>query len=145
MKNALSNYELENVMLVPMPSKRESFANRGFEPAALLAKALARSIAKESNVLVPALKLLRYQNTVADQATLSGSDRRTNLVGSMTAKTKSATERRRAILIDDIVTTGSTLTEAKRCLEGIGVEVLGFVTFAETLPKNRQKRLEISV
>lgn len=145
MKNALSSYALENVMLVPMPSKRESFASRGFEPAALLAKSLRNIVAKESNLLLPTPKLLSYKNKVADQAALSGSDRRINLIGSMTAASKSVTTRSRAILIDDIVTTGSTLTEAKRCLEGIGVEVLGFVTFAETLPKNRQKRLEKSV
>jgi predicted amidophosphoribosyltransferase len=43
------------------------------------------------------------------------------------------------ILVDDIVTTGASLTEAKRCLEGAGFPVLGFVAFAETLPRNFQK------
>ena len=145
MQPALASYNLENVMLVPMPSKKKSFAKRGFEPATLLARSLARRVAKECNLLLPVPKLLYYQTAVQDQAALSGEDRRTNLIGSMTAETQSKATLSRAILVDDVVTTGATLTEAKRCLEGIGVEVIGFVTFAETLPKNLQNHPKKSV
>lgn len=78
---------------------------------------------------------------MADQASLSGKDRRTNLIGSMAAAKLGSNfaATAKVILVDDIVTTGASLTEAKRCLEEIGVQVLGFVTFAETLPRNFQK------
>ena len=138
---ALKNFDLTNTALVPMPSKSESFAKRGYEPGAVLAKSLARSVAAQQQLLLPVQKDLRFDRVVADQASLSGRDRRTNLIGTMVPrKTQGRIEQRnRAILIDDVVTTGATLTEGKRCLEQIRVEVLGFVTFAETLPKNRQK------
>jgi ComF family protein len=142
MAQALLNFDLENCSLLPMPSKRESFAKRGFEPAAVLANAIARQFAKEHKALIPVQKILNHSSRVADQASLSGQDRRTNLIGSMVARSRLPGRNlsQRVILIDDIVTTGSTFAEAKRCLTEIGVQVLGFVTFAETLPKNLQKR-----
>lgn len=141
MFDALENFDLQECMLVPIPSKRESFASRGFVPADLLANSLARRVASHKKILIPVVKALSYRRVVADQASLSGKDRRTNLVGTMAATKPSSrfNPNTKAILIDDIVTTGASLTEAKRCLEGIGVEVVGFVTFAETLPRNLQK------
>jgi len=41
-----------------------------------------------------------------------------------------------AILIDDIVTTGSTLKEAKEVLDSFGVEVLFAITLADAYSKN---------
>ena len=144
MTEALANFDLKDATLIPMPSKRESFSARGFEPATVLARSVARHLAKRQKVLLPVQNILSYSKRVADQASLSGHDRRTNLIGSMVASKKLRADElaTKAILIDDIVTTGSTFAEAKRCLTGIGVEVIGFVAFAETLPKNLQKRHE---
>ena len=138
---AFENFELQNCVLATIPSKNKSFATRGFVPAKLLASKLSGQIATQHKVLVPTFSGLGYNPQTAsqifDQAALSGKDRRTNLVGTMQATGRPKFSR--AILIDDIVTTGATLSEAKRALGEIGVEVLGFVTFAETLPKNMQK------
>lgn len=135
-------FELQDCVLVNMPSKKQSFSKRGFTPAKLLAQKLARQVAKSQNILLHTYSGLGYvpqlANQISDQAALSGSDRRTNLIGTMRAQ--GIPRFNRAILIDDIVTTGSTLAEASRALAEIGVEVLGFVAFAETLPKNLQKR-----
>jgi ComF family protein len=136
---ALKEFDLENAVLIPMPSKRETFSKRGFEPAALIARAISKKFAKDINLLLPVKNLLSYRRQVSDQAALSGEARRKNLVGNMVVEKRRESSAFRAILIDDVVTTGATLTEAKRALGEIGVEVLGFVTFAETLPKNRQK------
>ena len=144
---AFENFELQNCSMVYIPSKTKSFASRGFVPAKILANGLSRQIAKQHKLLVPVYGGLGFSpesaKSIADQAALSGKDRRTNLVGTMQANGKPP--RSKAILIDDIVTTGSTLTEAARALGGIGVQVLGFVAFAETLPKNQQKRHAESV
>ena len=42
----------------------------------------------------------------------------------------------RVLLVDDIVTTGSTMVEAQRALAEIGAVVVGFVVFSETLLKS---------
>lgn len=129
-------------VFVPMPSKKSAAQNRGFNPAKILAAALAREIAKTENRLVKVCDVLRLSRAVSDQAALSGQDRRTNLTGAMTTKRNAAKVFSRlpsVWLVDDIVTTGATLQEAARCLKLAGVEVSGFLVFAETLPKNRQK------
>lgn len=115
----------EHPVLVPIPSHPES--NRGFSPAAELAKALA-----------PRLKLtwldaLRLESSVADQAGLTAEQRSKNLIGSMTAK--SWLRNRPVLLVDDLVTTGSTLREGSRAVSANGCQVVGFITFAETLKK----------
>jgi ComF family protein len=145
MSEAIGHFESDNILLAPIPSKRESFSTRGFEPASVLAKALARQVAKDRNELLRVERLLSFSQMVSDQASLSGQDRRTNLIGSMVAKAPRKNQsggNPRVILVDDIVTTGSTIAEGYRCLGAIGVEVVGFVAFAETLPKNLQKRHE---
>ena len=123
-------------ILVPMPSKRQSFSNRGFVPAKVIAVAVAKQIARSQKRLITVSDVLSISKEVQDQASLSGAQRRNNLTGAMGTSAKASLGP--VWLIDDIVTTGSTLQEAKRCLAAQGVSVLGFLAFAETLPKNRQ-------
>lgn len=127
-------------VLVPMPSKQTSFAKRGFVPAQVLAHHLAVQIAKKQHRLIQVCDSLSYARVVQDQASLSGHDRRTNLTGAM--KIIKPIRHGEVWLLDDIVTTGATLLEARRCLGEQGVRVAGFVAFAETLPKNKQKSRE---
>lgn len=136
----LQNFDLEKVLLVPMPSKKSSFANRGFNPAEELAKRISRQAARGTNIRVSVLGCLKITGSVADQAALSGEARRTNLDGTMSVTSFPAGHS--AILIDDVVTTGATLREAQRCLANAGVKVQGFLTFAETPPRNVRKRFE---
>lgn len=124
-------------ILVPMPSKQGSFEKRGFNPAKVLANAISREVAKNENRLVEVCDVLSLSRDVYDQAALSGQNRRINLLGSMVLKTKPKFAL--VWLVDDIVTTGATLHEAARCLRQAGIEVGGFLVFAETLPKNLQK------
>lgn len=125
--------------LVPMPSQNASFQDRGFIPAKVLANALVRQVAKTQNRLVAVADVLRFSKKVQDQASLAGQQRRDNLVGAMEMRGRCSNSE--VWLIDDIVTTGATFQEAKRCLTAGGISVAGFIAFAETLPKNRQKAL----
>lgn len=121
------------VTLVPMPSSRANYVKRGFTPAKLFA-AHANRIASRPFVI---RSLLRFSRVVDDQSKLNIEQRRANLAGSMTAnRTLSGI---RVLLFDDVVTTGATLLEAARALTEAGAEVLGFVTFSETLLKTHTK------
>lgn len=125
-------------ILVPIPSKKSSFNKRGFVPAKLLALRVSSEVAKHQGRFIQVLDLLSYQRLVLDQAALSGHDRRNNLNGAFRLKAK--VKAHQVWLIDDVVTTGATVREAKRCLVEAGIGVAGFLSFAETLPKNQQKR-----
>ena len=116
-----------NLILVSVPSRSISFVKRGFVPA----RVLANQVARQGGLRASAA--LKFSREVQDQAGLGLAARQTNLVESMVAKFSMAGLR--VLVVDDIVTTGSTLLEAKRALEKAGAEVVGFLAFAETMLK----------
>lgn len=129
---ALSNSGAKAVVLVSVPSRSSSFVKRGFVPAQVLAKQLA----KQSGLR--AVAALRFFRRVDDQAGLAVAERQTNLVESMRAKF--SLRGYRILIIDDIVTTGATILEARRALETAGAEVIGFLAFAETMLKTATRK-----
>ena len=75
------------------------------------------------------LGLLVLARRGADQAHLGREARRANAAGSMRACDAAG---RRVLLVDDVVTTGATLSEAARALAAAGATVLGAATLAST-------------
>ena len=117
----------EDLTVVAVPSRAESWRKRGFVPAEEFAKRLA---ARHRLRFKPgALTLTR---ATRDQADLTRAERLENLSGAMRASAVSGW----VLIIDDIVTTGSSLREAARALESSGAEVFGFITFAQTQREN---------
>jgi predicted amidophosphoribosyltransferase len=69
-----------------------------------------------------------------DQAGLSAADRAANLAGAFEGRSRWA-ERltdQPVLLVDDVLTTGSTLAEAARALSARGIPVLGCAVVAAT-------------
>jgi predicted amidophosphoribosyltransferase len=104
-----------------VPSSGRSYRRRGYDPVRLLARRAGAPIARAG---------LRAGRGIATQKTLDREGRRVNLVGSMRAARRLSG--RRFLLLDDIVTTGSTLVEAARALRSAGADVVGSVTLAYT-------------
>jgi predicted amidophosphoribosyltransferase len=126
----------QGLTLVPIPSSYQSYRQRGFSPANEVCRALLPAL---KPVGARVVKLLKRSRSVADQSTLATGERWQNQRFSMRARHDFSGP---VILIDDIVTTGATLIEAKRAAEQAGATVLGFCTIAETLRKrdaNNQK------
>ena len=122
--------------LVAVPSRMSSTQNRGFSPAELIATSICRRLEPKCRL---GKNFVWFSLESADQASLGQNARKENLRGTMTAGTRVL--KKRVILIDDIVTTGSSLLETARALEAAGAEVLGFVTFSETILRNIGKTL----
>jgi len=70
---------------------------------------------------------------VQDQATLGAAARSVNLAGSMRCRrVPNLPEDVVVVVVDDVLTTGSTAREAQRALEAAGVRVSGVGTVAAT-------------
>jgi predicted amidophosphoribosyltransferase len=108
--------------LVPVPSTRRAARERGGDRIQRLACHAARG---SPHVAVPAL---RWARRVADSVGLNAVQRRDNVAGAMAARRPPSS--RPAVLVDDVVTTGATLTEAARALGGAGWAVFGAVVLA---------------
>lgn len=108
------------VELAPVPSSRAAMRRRGFDPVLLV---LSRTGAAWSRVLRPA-RAHRVQKG------LGRAERQQNLRGVHRARGR--LDGRRFLLVDDVVTTGSTLAEAARAIREAGGEVLGAVAVAAT-------------
>jgi ComF family protein len=109
------------VELVVPPVSRASFRRRGYDPVRLLARAAA--LPRPARVLVN-----MYER--ASQKTLDRAERGTNLAGSMGAYR--ALHGRRFLVLDDVITTGATLSEVIRSLREGGAEVVGAAVVAAT-------------
>jgi len=125
------------VWLVSAPSSAKSLRKRGYAPAHELAKALERRLRQRdlNGLHLRAIEGLRLVRTAADQAGLQAIERRNNLQDSMTSTAR--LKGQAVVIVDDIVTTGSTIAEANRALAECGAKVLGFVVFSETLLKSQ--------
>lgn len=110
--------------LVPAPSRMQNFAKRGFHPSLLLARQLANR-APSAKVL----GCLSLSAGVLDQVGLSSAERMANLAGSM--KLNQSVIGKRIFLVDDVVTTGATITEAWKTLSLAGAIVLGALVVSE--------------
>lgn len=122
------DFRVDADLVVAAPSKSSSFAKRGFVPADLVAARVAKRLRLQH---LP--RALRITGQVQDQASLTERQRGENLVGSM--RGVMALRGRRVLLVDDIVTTGSTLIEVERAVIAAGGESVGFLTIAETVRK----------
>ncbi|MFM7029646.1 MAG: ComF family protein [Micrococcales bacterium] len=125
-----SSMAREAVVLVPAPSRRSATRRRGFVPAAVLARLVARRLGK-AGISTRVWDGLRVSAQVEDQSRLGRHARAENVAGRM--RTVGAPGAGLLVLLDDIVTTGATLIEAKRALCEAGLTVALAVTFAETL------------
>jgi predicted amidophosphoribosyltransferase len=110
-----------SVSLVTIPSTRAAFRSRGYHPTELMLRRAGFAVGSRS---------LRLARQVADQAGLDAAGRARNRSGSFAASQRLAG--RACLIVDDIVTSGATVREAKRAIEAVGGRVIGAAALAHT-------------
>jgi len=124
-RHILENYkgDTANLTFIPMPSSKNAMRKRGRNFMEFVCEKLDISY---SNILF-------HQRRVQDQSGLNAQERRLNLVGAF-ALEKSVRIYGDIVLIDDVVTTGSTLREAQRALSAGGLQVSAAITACVAQP-----------
>ena len=105
------------VELVPVPSTPAAVRTRGRDHVRELT-AVAVAELRAAGVEASAVRLLRRRGRVRDSAELSVAQRRANLAGSFLVDLRvQMPPGMRLVVVDDVVTSGATLTEAAGALE----------------------------
>lgn len=117
LRGARSQNQLD--FLVPIPSRKSVARKRGRQFISVLSK----SIGDSENL--PTEEILTHTRKVRDQSNLDAKDRAANLDKALISLRFLSGK---AVLIDDLVTTGATLHEAARALRSKGITVAAAVT-----------------
>jgi len=127
--------------LVPVPGSPGSARDRDGDHVLELCRVAAAHL-RASGVRVGVDAVLVGVRPRRDQVGLGRTARADNLRGSMAPTTRAA-GLSGVVLVDDIVTSGATLTEAARALRSVGVEPLGAAVVAATRVRHRPETMPL--
>lgn len=110
-----------NYILIPLPLEKRKLKWRGFNQTEEITKELSKFLK------IPLLNdaLIKIRKTLP-QVELSASERKDNVKGVFSIKNPEKIREKKILLVDDIYTTGATMTECAKVLKEAGArEVIG--------------------
>lgn len=116
-------------VIVPVPLHRTRELERGYNQARLLATSLSAS---SGIPVVDAGAFVRSVDT-PHQTGLPSAQRRRNLAGAFSVRASDAFSGKRVLLVDDVMTSGSTVAECARTLRSGGACSVAIVTVSRAL------------
>jgi len=125
------------VVVVPVPLYPSRQRERGFNQAELLARAFARRRARHEGGEAPRLeaRCLARTRPTAPQTGLSLEQRRENVRGVFAVVAAAPVRGRPVVLVDDVMTTGATLSAAAAALKAAGATWVTALTLARATPR----------
>ncbi len=116
-------------MILPVPLHRRRLRERGFNPAAVMARRVGRLL----QVPVELFSLVRSRPTRPQTVLKTAEQRWKNLEGAMELKRPERISGKKVLLIDDVMTTGATIAACSLALREAGAEEIQVAVAARTL------------
>lgn len=115
-------------LIMPVPLHRKRLKERGFNQAIILAREIAARYSLPLDFMT-----LRREALTAPQVDLGREDRKKNVKGAFGITNPEKVSGRRILLVDDVYTTGSTLTECASTLMRARAEAVVVLTLARAV------------
>ena len=123
---AIGLLELNEICVVPIPSRIEADRKRGFAHI----DALLGEVAKSNKIVI--FDILSHTRKIKDQSGLKIDERFRNLTGAFQVKTSKKVLPNSVFLIDDLITTGATIQAAAAALQVRNIQLLGAISACAT-------------
>ena len=127
--------EGDDRILVPVPLHRTRLWGRGFNQSALVVRELSRRL----GIAADPLALARTRRTPALKG-MSALQRKKAVAGAFRVRDKDAVAGKTVILVDDVLTTGSTAEACARTLKRAGAARVELVTWARVVKPSQLMR-----
>jgi ComF family protein len=120
------------IAVVPVPLHKRKQAQRGFNQAEMIARDALKQLSRRKRFDLCTGVLVRRRET-GSQIGLTSHQRRENLRGAFAVSDPTRILKRDVLLIDDVLTTGTTASECARVLRRAGAARVWVATVARTL------------
>jgi predicted amidophosphoribosyltransferase len=139
----IADFESQSIFVIPVPLHASKFRERGFNQSELIARSAIRELGSHADATNrsgrSAIKLellttvlLRRRATVS-QVGMTRDERWENIRGAFAVAGKEQIAGREVLLVDDVMTTGATVSECSRVLLGAGAKAVFVATVSRAL------------
>jgi ComF family protein len=133
----------EPIAMVPVPLYRAKLRDREFNQAETIARAAMKFIPASSGLRLSPRALERKRET-ASQTGLTRHQRRENVRGAFVVAQSEIIKGRPVLVVDDVYTTGATVSECARVLRRAGATKVWVATVARTMKASSQVEIRLS-
>jgi ComF family protein len=134
-------FQSESVTVVPVPLHRSRIRQREFNQAETIARFAMKVMAVPGRFTLCTGALERRRETMS-QTGLTSHQRRENVRGAFAVARPEVVKGHEVLVVDDVYTTGATVSECARVLRRAGASKVWVATVARTL-KNSEQHVEV--